>query len=145
MEDLIIKMNPLLTISLSLVIGLWTSILANRRGRNPFGWFFLGAFFGLLGLVILLILPRKTLCMEGPLANVTTKPVDLLTPAAPPENKTALMWHYLNKEGKAEGPMSEEALLNLHDEGKITDRTYIWNETLSDWIRFNEVDSLKGE
>ncbi len=37
-----------------------TAIVAGKKGRNAFGWFFIGLFTGIMGLTIALaILPRK--------------------------------------------------------------------------------------
>lgn len=43
-----------------LIMGICTAIVASKKGRNGFGWFFIGFFTTFVGLAIsLAILPRK--------------------------------------------------------------------------------------
>lgn len=45
---------------LLLVFAIATAVVAGKKGRNAFGWFFIGLFTGILGLAIALaILPKK--------------------------------------------------------------------------------------
>ncbi len=45
---------------LLLVFAIATAVVAGKKGRNAFGWFFIGLFTGIFGLAIALaILPRK--------------------------------------------------------------------------------------
>jgi uncharacterized membrane protein YeiH len=43
-----------------LIFAISTAIVASKKGRNGFGWFFIGLFTGIVGLAIsLAILPKK--------------------------------------------------------------------------------------
>ena len=43
-----------------IIIAIATAIVASRKGRNAFGWFFMGLFLNLMGLgLILIALPKK--------------------------------------------------------------------------------------
>ena len=43
-----------------LLFAIFTAVVAGKKGRNAFGWFFIGLFTGLVGLAIALaMLPRK--------------------------------------------------------------------------------------
>ncbi|MCD6427632.1 MAG: hypothetical protein J7L03_06035 [Caldisericaceae bacterium] len=45
---------------LLLVFAIATAVVAGKKGRNAFGWFFIGLFTGIFGLAIALaILPKK--------------------------------------------------------------------------------------
>ncbi len=45
---------------LLLLFAIFTAVVAGRKGRNAFGWFFIGLFTGIFGLAIALaILPRR--------------------------------------------------------------------------------------
>lgn len=44
-------------LSIWVVFGLICALVANGRGRNPVGWFFIGAFLACFGLILLLVLP----------------------------------------------------------------------------------------
>lgn len=48
-------MNEFILLGLFFVVGfsIATTVLANRKGRNPINWFFLSLFWGFLGLIIL--------------------------------------------------------------------------------------------
>ncbi len=47
-------------IAFGLIIAIITAIIASRKGRNGFGWFFMGLFLNFLGLgLILIALPKK--------------------------------------------------------------------------------------
>ena len=42
------------------LFAIFTAVVAGKKGRNAFGWFFIGLFTGLIGLAIALaMLPRK--------------------------------------------------------------------------------------
>lgn len=41
-----------------LVLGIICGVVANAKGRNPIGWFFLGLFFPLLAIILLICLPN---------------------------------------------------------------------------------------
>lgn len=42
-----------------LIIGLACAAIANGKGRNPVGWFFIGFFFGLIGLIIACVVSNE--------------------------------------------------------------------------------------
>jgi hypothetical protein len=45
---------------LLLLFAIFTAVVAGKKGRNAFGWFFIGLFTGIVGLAIALaILPKK--------------------------------------------------------------------------------------
>lgn len=47
-------------IIVEIIIAIATAIVASRKGRSAFGWFFMGLFLGLIGLgLILIALPKK--------------------------------------------------------------------------------------
>jgi len=48
----------LLNIVIMAVFGAICAAIAHDRGRSPIGWFFVGAFFSCLGLILLLVLPN---------------------------------------------------------------------------------------
>jgi len=41
----------------ALIFGGTTAMIANSKGREPFGWFFLGALFGIFALVAVIAMP----------------------------------------------------------------------------------------
>ncbi len=48
-------------------------------------------------------------------------------------------WYYLDAANKAIGPITEEKLKSIFDEGKISPTTYLWNEEMEDWKPLQEL------
>jgi hypothetical protein len=46
---------------------------------------------------------------------------------------------YVAVKGKQHGPCKKDDVIRLFREGKITDRTYLWNEAMPAWARLREV------
>ena len=46
------------TIASSAFFGIISAYFAHRQGRNPYRWFFIGLFFGMLGCFALLFVPK---------------------------------------------------------------------------------------
>jgi hypothetical protein len=40
---------------IALILGIICAVIANGKGRSAIGWFFIGFFFGLFGLIVLLV------------------------------------------------------------------------------------------
>lgn len=114
------------------VIGTISAYLAFKRGKNPYLWFAIGFFFGVLGIFAMFFTAAKkksapapkqpTLRLEGPIDK---------------------FWYYLDPSNTQQGPMSKEALTSAWKAGKITPSTYIWHEELPEWKPLKE--SLKLE
>ena len=41
------------------IIGIFSAYFANKEGKNPYFWFFLGVMFGVLPIIILFFLKHK--------------------------------------------------------------------------------------
>lgn len=126
-------MQNLIMIFFWILLGLACSHFANKRGRNPYTWFFIGMFLGVFGLLLLFVLPIKKDDVE-----VIVEPI----PPPPPEEKEPIIqrfWYYLDNENKQFGPMSFEALKTASTEGKVTPNTYVWNEDLENWKLYGEL------
>jgi hypothetical protein len=102
---------------------------AKQRGRNPHAWFAIGLFLGVLGVILLFLLPPyKAKVVEEP------KPAPV-----PPPSHLLQHWYYLDASNRQYGPMSFEALSSSFKEGKVIAQTYVWNETFEEWKRYGEV------
>jgi hypothetical protein len=114
-------MNITTTLLFSTATGLISAYLAHRREKNPYVWFLIGFFFGMLGMLFLFFAPKKEQASK---------------PSAPqpyifgPADK---FWYYLDPEQKQIGPMSHQALSDIWKEAKIHHDTLVWNEEMSDW------------
>src|SRR5580700_9513134 len=116
-------MHPLLSISVWMLKGAIAAHYAKARGRNAWGWFFIGLLLGVLGIALLFILPRvkrkEAAAPEVPPQAAPPKP-DLM----PFANK---LWYYLDAQNNQFGPMSMNALQEAKREGKVSPDTYVWN------------------
>ncbi len=125
------QINFFATLALSGCIGALSAYLAIRQGRNPYLWFFIGIFFGLLGILVMFFAPGKQ------------KPRQTAVPAAPLIEEilvgpTDKFWYYLDETHEQKGPMSFSALNKAWKQGTITTQTFVWNEEFSDWKPLKE-------
>ena len=119
--------------------GLIVANLANKKGRNPYLWFTIGTFLGILGLIILLFIsPRnqqknyfakKKTTIRQPLSDIE------LFFYKNPSNK---LWYYLDNEHKQTGPVSLQRLNNQWKNEIINSSTYVWNEDMDNWKKIKE-------
>jgi hypothetical protein len=128
-----IPITPL-TVLAALLTGALGAYLAHRRGRNPYIWFCIGSFFGILGAFAIFFAPsrKKVLARLQP----ETAP-ELWTPKI--QGPSDKFWYYLNPEHRQIGPMSLDGLTNAWRQGKISLTTYVWNEELPDWKPLQEL------
>ena len=112
-----------LTLCAALLTGCLGAFLAKRRGRNPYNWFFIGFFFGVLGTLTIFFAPNKK-----QLPAVATEPP--LPTIQGPLNK---FWYYLDGSHNQIGPMSHQSLTTEWRQGKISATTYVWHEELPEW------------
>lgn len=128
-------MSTLLTLAMWVLFGLACAYYAKERGRKPMHWFFIGLFLGIIGLILLFILPS--------LKNIQKK---ILTAAAVPPpsipDKLQKLWYYLDGNNEQFGPMSFTALKRAKDEEKISSQSYVWNEEMDNWKKYEEAIEL---
>jgi hypothetical protein len=122
--------------TLAILAGLFTGSMgayfAYRRGRSPYAWFFLGFFFGILGACTVFLAPdrKKKELLEAP------KPVVRPPTIQGPRDK---FWYYLDPTHQRMGPMSLDALSVAWRQGKISVKTFVWNEELPEWKPLQEL------
>lgn len=119
-------------IAVSLISGTVCAYLAHRGKKNPYLWFVIGAAFGIFGIFFLFFMPKsKPKAQEEPIKTID------ITPTVPPENQTPF-WYYLTPDNTQQGPISFEGLKAAWKEGKVSPQTYVWNETLKEWVPFSQ-------
>ena len=126
----------LLLIVCSTLHGYLCSYVAAKKGKNQRLWFMMGVLFGLLGLLMLALLPKK----EKTLETVEKEP-----PADTPQFITACptqikkFWYYLDEKQTQCGPMSFDALTKAWEKGDLDTQTFVWNEEFDQWKRLGEA------
>lgn len=119
-----------------MILSFFCAHKAKLRGRNPFVWFAIGFTFGLLGLLILYLLPPLT-------SQSLPKVYSSIEPRQKPLFKSSQkLWYYLNSHNQRFGPMSLERLKEIWIENQIFKKTYVWNEEMKDWKLVEELPNL---
>jgi len=131
-------MQTFFSIVLSLIFAWGCSHHARLRGRNPTTWFFAGALFGLLAVIALFILKKRS---SDPLPEVVGKLATKGGPSLEPLFPTHAdkYWYFLDTEKTQFGPMSFDGLSRAWHEGTVTETTFVWNEEMENWQHFKEV------
>lgn len=118
--------NPLIYIA----FGALSAYFAKKRGKDPFLWFFLGALFGIFGLLFLIFDPKAKRQKKGPGAQEANT-IDI-TPSFDPRHNEKF-WYYLDAQNKRFGPMSFDAIHRLYKEATLSPQSFVWNESLESW------------
>lgn len=116
--------------------GCLAAFIAKRRGRNPITWFFLGLFLGILGILLVLILPAPR-----PKRRLPTPPL-LQSQRSEAWLK---MWYYLDPTHKQYGPIEFPDLAKLRKENQISEKSLVWGEGMKEWKQLAEMPELIQE
>jgi GYF domain 2 len=139
------NMSLFLSFILWLLIGIATAYFANQRGRDPFIWFIVGMFLGLLGLALLFFLPSYS--SEGQLSEESEKHVETSPeePAFSDRSHEYLIkeWFYLDGQRQQQGPMRFEALKSVWGQGRLSIESYVWCDGMENWKKIEELPFLK--
>ncbi len=119
----------MITFLAAILTGGLGAYFATRRGRNPYVWFSLGFFFGILGAFAIFFAPKK----KG-VVKKTAEPRGIQGPLDK-------FWYYVNSANERVGPMSLVALNATWHQGEISEATLVWHEDLPEWKRLGELTS----
>lgn len=144
---------PLFSAIIWLFLGTLTSYIAKKRNRHPVYWFFIGAFLGVIGLIILYLLPSKVRDLQLlPALNKQSPAPQLhselsLSPSKNLEShpQKEQLWYYLDKENKQFGPMSLYGLKQSWVDDLMTSSTYVWNEEMEDWKHLEDLPEIHAQ
>ncbi len=114
------------------------SYFAQKRGRNPYLWFFLGTFFGPFPLIALFLMPSF-----DPQEKVEETPAIIETEAIRVAPHSPYDWYYLDESRKQHGPHTIVELKKFWNEDQISKETYIWNETMTEWKKIKDNPELR--
>ena len=129
-------MQTFLIILSAIFLGYGCSQIARRQGRNPTIWFILGVLFGLLALIVIALLPASK---QKRAETQTTPEPKLVSLKTLIESHTGKLWYYLGSDQTQFGPMSLDALSREWREGKVSEKTLVWNEELTEWKQVTEI------
>lgn len=116
--------------------GCIASYLAKRRGRNPLAWFFIGLFLGVLGVLLVVILPNR----------IHHKPLAPPPPSRPQRSEAWLkMWYYLDLTHAQQGPFEFPDFVKHLRENRLSETSYVWGEGMKEWKRLVEMPDLLRE
>jgi hypothetical protein len=118
-----------------LFFGLLASFLAKKKRRNPVTWFFFGLFFGLIGALVLFLLPPVPLKRPPP------------TPARPLRSDVWLkMWYYLDSSHQKQGPFEFSDFAKFWKEERFHETSLVWGEGMgTEWKRLVDLPELTQE
>jgi hypothetical protein len=138
-----------ITLLMALLIGCLAAYIAKGKGRSPVLWFFIGAFFGIFGLLALFFFRSQ----EGKVLDQEKENSSL--PEVEKQQQPALLqqpvgiktlrdqeWFYLDAQHQRFGPVAFEKLESLWKEGKIGPSTYVWSEGMAGWHMIKDLPLL---
>jgi hypothetical protein len=132
-----------LTILLWLIIGSATAYYAGKRGRDPLLWFLVGMMLGLLGLLLLFILPVIASEASNTPKNPTENEELLNAPVVElPNNILTTDWYYYDSRQERKGPVRYELLKTLWQSGGLNEDSFVWCEGMEDWKKIEQMQSL---
>lgn len=125
-------MNLLIPILCWILVGWACSLIAEKKGRDPIVWFYLGVFFSFIALLILYFLPAY----KKPKTSPKPEPIDHKEPI------TNECWFYLNQDHDQVGPVPLQQLKSLWKEGILGSESYVWSEGMKKWDRIISLSLL---
>ena len=123
-------MFSLISFFIAILFAFQCKKIALRKNKNERFWFIIGFLFGILGLIILLILPQK----QKPAIK---QPV--IHPFFEKTDHHSILWFYIKNE-QAAGPFSLNRLKQDFLNKKISADTYVWNEKFNGWKKIKECE-----
>jgi hypothetical protein len=131
-------MNTGVNIAIAIVLGMLTALIAKGRGRSPLRWFVVGLMLGFFGIIFLFFLPSTKKETFSDQAVVAKSEVAQLNISPPTQNH----WFFLDPQKNIQGPVSLSLLKEQWNKGLLTANSWVWNESLIEWKRLEEVQVL---
>lgn len=115
--------------------GFWASYLARKKGKNPTTWFLLGIFLGIIGVLLIFLLPPKRVSQPASKVEIVVKPV----PQPLPE------WHFFDKNKIQKGPISLVELKAQWKSGEINENSFVWASGMENWKTVKDLPEILSE
>lgn len=119
-----------------LLFGGASSYFAGQRGRDPFAWFLIGMLLGILGLLLLFLLPPLNKEEEA-------SPVEIPKEEAEDSSYRLKSWYYLDENNEQVGPASFNQLKKAGQAGKIRQDTLLWCEGMKQWTPMADLPMIR--
>lgn len=132
-----VLVNAILPVICWLFCAITSSKLAYKKNRDTQTWFILGLFFGIIALAIIYFLkPLKII------RNIQKKSNQSLANHFSILKTDNNYWYYLDNEKNQIGPMSLKKLYDIYLKEKISNYTYVWNDSMDTWKKLIDISSL---
>lgn len=128
-----------------IIMGLIGGRLAEKRGRNPWFWCFVGVMFW-PALLALLVLPDLNDELEEPtgrMAREVHAAFDEATTVLADDYFSSHVWYYLDESHKEEGPVEFSFIRDLWTRKQLTEASYLWHEGMADWKPLGKVPGIR--
>ncbi len=125
------SLNPLMLFS-GFIMGSIAAYIAHKRDKNPYLWFFIGFFFGIVGIFAIFWANQKKPNKSNP-----------RVPQAVIQGPKDKFWYYLDVSQERQGPVSYSAMMTNLKTGKLNESTLVWHEDLSDWKELKGLITLE--
>jgi hypothetical protein len=139
-------MDFLLLSILLLLVATITAHYAIKRGRSAINWFIIGALFGIMGLLLLFLLPtlaEEKRTQDSETDNVSTTPSKSFDLADVVNENKQKKWFYLDNTHTQQGPVDFEKLASAWLNKEISAQTFVWSEGMSDWKTIQELNQFQ--
>lgn len=127
-----------------LFFGILSSYIAQRKGRRPLLWFFIGVLFGILAAALVFFLPKPNL-KTGFRSNLQKKSPPSIPRNLQRSDAWLKMWYYLDPARTQKGPIEFPDLIKIVKGKEITEKTLIWGEGMAEWKPLSEVPEVLQE
>lgn len=127
-----------------LLFGGASSYFAAQRGRDPFAWFLIGMLLGILGLLLLFLLPpiqSEDVSKKG--KGEESFEFDPSLNSEVPFNLRYKDWFYLDDKREQKGPLPFSQLKKEWTQEKLFPHTLVWSEGMGSWQKIEDLPDLK--
>jgi uncharacterized protein DUF4339 len=136
----IMEPKEMISLAISLLMGVLTAYFAKNRNKSPLLWFFIGMFFGLFGFIALFFFP-----VEKKTNPQVEKPLELTVQPQKEHVYKGAVWFYADKDHKQQGPIQFDEMQRLWNLQEVTQDTYVWTQGMKEWKMICEELELRHQ
>lgn len=137
-------MQSLIVLLVQVFSGFIGYYIAIKKNRSPVLWFIIGFFFGLLGILILLLLPEMPKIQnKSPYRNQyssnSNQQNEILEKTIILNDEEASCWFFLTDEKQTLGPFSLQTICKNISKKEQPEKTWLWKKGMKNWQRLEEI------